>query len=110
MPGIDWVRGFMKRHQLIQRISDNVNTARSEVNEVIVNNYFNEIEPSLERILATNIFYYDMTNITIDPREKHVVVRRWKKRVEQKTQPSKSAVTVTFTGSATGEFLLLMVV
>ena len=109
MPGIDWVRGFTKRHQLTQRISDNVNTARSEVNEVIINNYFNEIEPSLERILATHIFYYDMTNITIDPREKHVV-RRWKKRVEQKTQHSKSVVTVIFAGSATGEFLLLMVV
>ena len=84
MPGIDWVLGFIKRNQLKQRISDNVKAARAEVNEDIINNYFNKIELSLEGIPATHIFNYDKTNITDDPGAKHVVVRRGRKRVEQK--------------------------
>ena len=107
MPGIDWVRGFIKRNHLTQRISGNVN---AEVNEDIINNYFNELESSLDGIPATHIFNCDETNITDDTSAKYVVARRGRKRVERKTQPSKSLISVMFAGSAAGEFLLTMVV
>ena len=97
MPGIDWVRGFIKRNQLTQRISDNVKVARAEVNEEKINNYFNELESSLDGIQASHIFNYDETNITDDPGAKHVIVRRGRK-------------IVMFAGSAAGEFLPPMVV
>ena len=109
MPGIDWVRGFIKRNQLTQRISENVKAARAEVNQDIINNYFNELESSLDGIPATHIFNYDETNITDDPGAKHVV-RRGRKRVARKTQHSKSSISVIFAGSAAGEFLPRMVV
>ena len=32
MPGNDWLRGFIKRHNLTKRITDNVKAARAEVN------------------------------------------------------------------------------
>ena len=95
LPGVDWVRGFIKRNHLTQRISD-VKAAQAEVNEDIINNYFNELELSLEGIPATHIFNYDETNITDDPGAKHVVVRRGRKRVERKTQHLKSLISVMF--------------
>ena len=110
MPGIDWVQGFIKRNQLTQRLSDNVKAARAEVNEEIINNYFNQLELSLDGIPASHIFSYDETNITNDPGAKHVVVRRGRKRVKRKTQHSKSLISVMFAGSAAGEFLPPMVV
>ena len=63
MPGIDWICGFIKRNQLTQRISDNVKAAQAEVNEDIINNYFNELELSLDGISATHILSYDERNM-----------------------------------------------
>ena len=49
--------------------------------------------------------------LTNDPGAKHVVVRRERRRrVERKSQHSKSSISVMFAGSATGEFLPPMVV
>ena len=110
MPVIDWDRGLIKRSQLKQRISDNVKAAWAEVNEDIINNYFNELESSLEGIPATHIFNYDETNIADDPGAKHVAVRRGRKKLERKTQHSKSSISVMFAGSTAGEFLPPMVV
>lgn len=83
---------------------------QAEVNEDIINNYFNELELLFEGIAATHIFNYDETDITDDPGAKHVVVRRARKRVQQKTRHSKSLISVMFAGSAAGKFLPPMVV
>ena len=56
MPGIDWLCGFIKRNLLTQRISNNVKAVQAEVNGDIINNYFNELELSLDGIPATHIF------------------------------------------------------
>ena len=87
---IDWVLGFVKRNQLTQRISDNVKAARAEVNEDIINNYFNELELSLEGIPATHIFNYDETNITDDPGKKHVVRGEGEKELSEKIEACKT--------------------
>ena len=63
MPGIDWICGFIKRNQLTQRISDKVKAAQAEVNQDIINNYFNELELSLDGISATHILSYDERNM-----------------------------------------------
>ena len=55
MHGINWVHGFIKRGKLIQRKSDNVKAAWAEVNEEMINNYFNKLELPSEGIPATNI-------------------------------------------------------
>ena len=56
MPGIDWVHGFMKKTHLTQRISNNMKAVRTEVNGDIINNYFNELELSLDGIPAPHMF------------------------------------------------------
>ena len=44
MPGPDWVRLFIKRHNLTKLISDNVKAARAEVTRDVIKNYFNHLE------------------------------------------------------------------
>ena len=65
--GIDWLNGFMKRHNLTKRITDNVKAARAEVNAEVINNYFDRLEETLNNIPPSNIFNYDETNVTDDP-------------------------------------------
>ena len=43
-PGPDWLQGFIKHHRLLKRITtDNVKASRAEVNEDVINDYFNDL-------------------------------------------------------------------
>ena len=43
-PGPDWLQGFIKHHRLTKRITtDNVKASRAEVNEDVINDYFNDL-------------------------------------------------------------------
>ena len=47
MPGDDWVRSFLSRHEdLTQRITQNIKISRAEVNEDVINNFFDNLEES----------------------------------------------------------------
>ena len=105
MPGVDWLRSFIKRHRLTKRFADNVKASRAEVNHEIMNNYFDSLQKWLDGIAPDNIFNYDKTNITDDPGSKTVIVRRGKK-----LHHSKLSASVMFCGNATGNFLPPMVV
>ena len=89
MPGNDWLHGFVKRHNLTKRITDNVKAARAEVNHEVINNYFDNLEEWIKDIPPENIFNYDETNITDDPGAKLVITRRGKNRIKRKIQHSK---------------------
>ena len=69
-PGPDWLQGFIKHHRLTKRITENVKASRAEVNEDIINNYFNHLEETLEDVPAFNLFNYDKTNVTDNPGSK----------------------------------------
>ena len=43
MPRTDWVRGFIKRHRLTKRLTDNVQAARAEVTREVLMDYFNNL-------------------------------------------------------------------
>ena len=76
MPGDDWVRSFLSRHEdLTQRITQNIKISRAEVNEDVINNFFDNLEESLEGIPASNIWNYDETNFTDEPGRKRAVVK-----------------------------------
>ena len=109
-PGNDWLKSFITRHRLTQRLADNVKPARAEINRESVNVYFDELEQALADVQPDNIYNYDETNVTDDPGVKTVVCRRGLKRVERKIQHSKSAISIMYCGSATGTFLPPMVV
>ena len=61
------MNGFMKRHNLTKRITDNVKAARAEVNAEVFNSYFDRRKETLNNITPSNIFNYDETNVTDDP-------------------------------------------
>lgn len=48
LPGEDWVRGFLKRHEnLAFRFSENIKRARASVGKIEINSYFDSLEKSL---------------------------------------------------------------
>lgn len=106
VPGLDWLRAFIKRHCLTKRFADNVKVSRAEANHEIMNNYFESLQKWLKRIAPDNIFNYDdETNVTDDPVSKMVIVRGGKNRVARKTHHSKPSTSVMFCGNANGNFL-----
>ena len=48
MLGLDWVKLFIKRHNLTNWISDNIKAARAGVTRDVIKNYFNHLENSLQ--------------------------------------------------------------
>ena len=109
MPGPDWVRLFIKRHNLTKRISDNVKAARAEVTRDIIKSYFSHLEKWVI-VPPECIYNFDETNVTDDPGAKTVICRRGRNRVERKVNHSKTSISVMFCGSAAGEFIPPMVV
>lgn len=111
MPGEDWVITFMKRHNLTKRVADNVRISRALVNEDVINAFFDNLEAELHGISPECIFNYDETNVTDDPGAKTVIVKRGHgRRVERKQEHSKQAISIMFSGNATGKLYPPMVV
>ena len=109
-PGVDWLKGFLRRHNLVLRKADNVKPARFEISDTVVNVWFDKFEKDLDGVAPSNIFNYDETNFSDDPSRKKCIVRRGQRRVERKCVHSKQAFSVMFCGSASGVFLPPMVV
>ena len=110
LPGLDWLRSFMKRHKLVMRQSDNVKPQRFEINEEEMNNFYNNLEETLRDVPPSNIFNFDETNLADDPARRKCIVRRGFRRVESKVLNSKAGFSVMFAGSANGFYLPPMVV
>ena len=110
LPGIDWLKSFMKRHCLTARLADNVKPSWAEINAVTVGSYFDELECTLEGVDASNIYNYDDMNVSDNPGSKHIICHRGLKRIERKIDHSKSCISLMFCGSATGVYLPPMVV
>ena len=89
----------------MKNITDNVKASRAEVNEDVINSYFQHLEDSLKDVPPSKLFNYDGTNVTDDPGSKQVITRRGRNRVERKVHHSKSSVSVMFAGSADGIYL-----
>ena len=49
-PGDDWISNFAKRNRLSKRVASNIKRSRSAVTADIVNNYFDELEATFERL------------------------------------------------------------
>ena len=76
MPGNGWLRGFIKRHNLTKRITDNVKAVRAEVNHEIKYSYFGNLEQWLRAVPPSNIYNYNETKVSDDPGVKLVITRR----------------------------------
>jgi hypothetical protein len=109
-PGYDWLKSFIKRHNLTQRLADNVKPSRAEIDVESVTSYFEHLAVSLHGVDPINIYNYDETNVTDEPGAKTVVCRRGLRRIERKIQHSKAAISLMYCGSAGGVFLPPMVI
>ena len=111
MPGPDWLKGFMFRHNLTTRVATNVKRARATVTADTINEYFDNLEKELEGIPPSNILNYDETNLTDNPGVSKVIVRRGTKRVDSLVEGDpKYATSIMFCGTAEGTFLPPMIV
>ena len=111
MPGPDWLKGFMRRHNLTTRVATNVKRSRATVTPTTINAYFDNLEKELEGIPPSNILNYDETNLTDNPGVTKVIVRRGTKRVDSLAEGDpKYATSIMFCGTADGTFLPPMVV
>ena len=108
--GEDWLKGFINCHQLITRLTDNVKSARVEINADAINEYFDQLGIPMEGINLENCFNYDETNITDNPGAKKVIAHQVRKCIEQKAEHSKQSTNVMFCGNALGQYLPSMVV
>lgn len=111
LPGNDWLETFLKRNRtLTQRNAENIKRSRAEVDEDIINQYFDKIEETLRDALPENIINYDETNFTDDPGKQKVFVKKGNKHARRILDNSKSSTSVMFAATGGGELLPLYVV
>lgn len=106
LPGDDWARSLLKRHQIIgQRIATNISRVRADVSPTIINECFDNLKQVLENVPPDNIFNYDESNLQDDPGKQKVLFKRGTKYPVKVQNHSKSATTIMVCGSAAGTLL-----
>ncbi|KAJ8952793.1 hypothetical protein NQ318_008110 [Aromia moschata] len=74
IPGLDWFKSFMKRHQeLTIKLAENTKRVRAELSYEMIQEYFQHLEQSIANIPLFNIIIYDETNFADDPGSVKVV-------------------------------------
>lgn len=106
-PGWDWGQNFFKRHktELVQRFEVNISRRRAQVNEEIINNFFDNLETALLDVPPANFFNMDETGFHDIPQKKKLLFQRGCRNPERIRNSTKSCFTVVFCGSASGNFL-----
>lgn len=91
LPGSDWVHSFLRRHKqdLSVRLAEKMKRCRTELNEELINSYFNEPEMTLADVPPTNLLNYDETNMCHDPGQERVLVRKATKHAKRTIDSSK---------------------
>jgi hypothetical protein len=107
MPGVDWVRTFLKRHQgeLTVRLAENVKRSRAAVSSETIKEYFENLEITMEGVPPKNVVNYDETNVTDDPGRVKVLVKHGCKHPERLIDSSKASVSVMMAASGAGDVL-----
>lgn len=107
MPGVDFVRSFLRRHdsKISMRFGQNIKRSRAAVSPEIIESYFNELEISLQGVPSANIVNYDETNLTDDPGRKRVLVKRSVKYPERVMNHTKGSMSIMMAAAADGTML-----
>ena len=109
-PGTDWVKSFMDRTNLTQRMASNIKRSRAVVNRETLDNFFHNIENICKELPPHNIFNYDETCFVDNPGAGKVITRRGKRSIEKVCEHFKASTSVMFCGSADGSLLPPMTV
>ncbi|KAJ8911211.1 hypothetical protein NQ315_014923 [Exocentrus adspersus] len=91
LPGIDWVVKFLERHKdrLSQRSCQNIKRCAEKTTDEI-QEYFANLERSLQNVPPGNILNFDETNLSDDPRSRHT---------------SKASISIMFAVTGSGKVL-----
>ena len=110
--GNDWYRTFMERHKddNKERVGQNIKRKRAEVSHAILDEYFDNLLAEIEGLPPTNIINFDETNVQDDPGKRKLVFKRGCKYPERLLNSSKAAISIMFSGSASGDVLPAYVV
>ena len=109
-PGIDFVKSFARRNNMVFRVARNIKGARAKISPQDIHAYLAKVEPLIENVPPSNIFNYDETNITDNPGAKVILTRRGTRRIENIKDHSKIAISLMVCGAADGTMLSPMVV
>lgn len=106
MPGRDWSKNFLARHKTLTiRTSQNIKRNRAEVGPEVINDYFRELQASLEDVVPENLINYDETNFSDDPGRPKVISKRGAKHCDRVMDHSKTSISVMMAASAAGDLL-----
>ena len=105
VPGDDWIRGFIKRRELTNRLTSNIKRSRAGITKSSLERYFNNLKKELDGVPPENIWNYDETNLTDDPGKKKAIMRRGTKYPERVVNHSKVAFSIMFCGNAEGDMM-----
>lgn len=107
MPGHEFVMPFLKHHKslLSSKMCQNIKRSRAKVDHDTINQYFDELQQSMNGVLPNLAINYDVTNITDDPGCKKVVVRRGCRHPERIVDSTKSSTSVMFAAAGDGTLL-----
>lgn len=111
IPGIDWIKSFLKRNREVStRKAQNINPSRAAATRETFMNYFDNLEESVAGVPSNLIFNFDETNLSDDPGSVKCFFKRGVKYPERLLSHSKSNISIMFCGSASGNLLPLYVV
>lgn len=113
LPGVDWVKNFLRRHKgkLSSRTASNIHRKRAAVTPAMLDEFFTNAHVDLSQVPPENIINYDETNLTDDPGASKFIFKRGTKYPERIVNNNpKAAISLMFAGSASGYLLPVYVV
>lgn len=106
LPGSEWFYTFFQRQNILtERFAQNIKRCRANITKEMIQEYFQNLEETLEGVEPTHVVNYDETNLTDDPGRQKVLCRRGSKRVEMIVDSSKSSTSVMMAATAAGHLL-----
>ena len=112
LPGLEWAKSFVSRHKslLSFRQCSNINPNRVSLSKEVIEQYFQNLEESLDGVPSENTANFDETNFSDDPGSKNVLVKRGCKYPERIMKHSKTGFSVMFCGTALDVLLPVYIV
>lgn len=86
-------------------MASNIKQVRASIDEKIVDDYFDNLEPVLSNVPDENIWNYDETNLRDDPGASKVICKRGQKYVERIMESTKSCISLMFCGNGCGDMI-----
>lgn len=106
LPGWEWGKLFLERQTCLkQKVAHNISRKRAQVNQEIIEKFYENLSVELENVPPSNIFNFDETGFHDVPKKQKHLFRRQCRNPEIIRNSTKSCYTVMFCSNAEGEFV-----